>query len=280
MNSKRQTIWLVSMLSLMVVLSAYYLFTDDADKLNKTAEQAQTEQIKIDTQAAAGQGSEQGEQALDKDKTALEADKLEADQTKDTNLADAGVDAAAADAAKGAVKDSEAVGAEQPVAKGDKTAAPETDAAANAASGQIASGNEQAAAGLTDAKILQKVESQGQEAGDYFTFQQMTKNDELSKKMDDLQTVMANTKESVEVQSKAYEDYSKLEDQQARQTRIEEQLLKDGYGNVVLLQESGKWKVVVAADKLEKTQAVSILDLVTEQLNVAPDKVSVQYRNN
>ncbi|MGZ9586154.1 SpoIIIAH-like family protein [Paenibacillus marinisediminis] len=30
MNTKRQTIWLVSMLSLMVVLSAYYLFTEDA----------------------------------------------------------------------------------------------------------------------------------------------------------------------------------------------------------------------------------------------------------
>ncbi|MBO9598190.1 MAG: SpoIIIAH-like family protein, partial [Cohnella sp.] len=29
MNNKRQTIWLVSMLSLMVVLSAYYLFTED-----------------------------------------------------------------------------------------------------------------------------------------------------------------------------------------------------------------------------------------------------------
>ncbi|WP_374019949.1 SpoIIIAH-like family protein [Paenibacillus thiaminolyticus] len=32
MNTKRQTIWLVSMLSLMVVLSAYYLFTEDAPK--------------------------------------------------------------------------------------------------------------------------------------------------------------------------------------------------------------------------------------------------------
>lgn len=30
MNNKRQTIWLVSMLSLMVILSAYYLFTDDS----------------------------------------------------------------------------------------------------------------------------------------------------------------------------------------------------------------------------------------------------------
>lgn len=30
MNPKRQTVWLVSMLSLMVVLSAYYLFTTDS----------------------------------------------------------------------------------------------------------------------------------------------------------------------------------------------------------------------------------------------------------
>ncbi|WP_438351409.1 SpoIIIAH-like family protein [Paenibacillus sp. FA6] len=30
MNNKRQTIWLVSMLSLMVILSAYYLFTEDS----------------------------------------------------------------------------------------------------------------------------------------------------------------------------------------------------------------------------------------------------------
>ena len=34
MNAKRQTIWLVSMLSLMVVLSAYYLFTEDVNKLD------------------------------------------------------------------------------------------------------------------------------------------------------------------------------------------------------------------------------------------------------
>jgi len=33
MNSKRQTVWLVSMLGLMVVLSAYYLFTDEKDQI-------------------------------------------------------------------------------------------------------------------------------------------------------------------------------------------------------------------------------------------------------
>jgi stage III sporulation protein AH len=47
MNTKRQTIWLVSMLSLMVVLSAYYLFTEDLDSgtLTETMETGQQEQL-------------------------------------------------------------------------------------------------------------------------------------------------------------------------------------------------------------------------------------------
>lgn len=42
MNTKRQTIWLVSMLSLMVVLSAYYLFTEDTTAPDTTSAQSQT----------------------------------------------------------------------------------------------------------------------------------------------------------------------------------------------------------------------------------------------
>ncbi|NGP57046.1 SpoIIIAH-like family protein [Paenibacillus thiaminolyticus] len=41
MNTKRQTIWLVSMLSLMVVLSAYYLFTEDTPKAPEMAAEQQ-----------------------------------------------------------------------------------------------------------------------------------------------------------------------------------------------------------------------------------------------
>ncbi|WP_211745161.1 SpoIIIAH-like family protein [Paenibacillus sp. Marseille-Q4541] len=42
MTNKRQTIWLVSMLSLMVVLSAYYLFTEDSGTPSQVAESQQT----------------------------------------------------------------------------------------------------------------------------------------------------------------------------------------------------------------------------------------------
>ena len=43
MNTKRQTIWLVSMLSLMVILSAYYLFTEDLDPTGGPTDAAQTQ---------------------------------------------------------------------------------------------------------------------------------------------------------------------------------------------------------------------------------------------
>ena len=76
MNTKRQTIWLVSMLSLMVVLSAYYLFTQDASspdlltdntKLEQTAGQGATE--------AAGSGIVVDEVQQGADNGVSEADK-------------------------------------------------------------------------------------------------------------------------------------------------------------------------------------------------------------
>lgn len=53
MNTKRQTIWLVSMLSLMVILSAYYLFTEDLDpNSNKVANNGATTEQTTGVQGA------------------------------------------------------------------------------------------------------------------------------------------------------------------------------------------------------------------------------------
>ncbi len=57
MNTKRQTIWLVSMLSLMVVLSAYYLFTQDIDPAGPLTDSTQTEQAGSNATEAATNGS-------------------------------------------------------------------------------------------------------------------------------------------------------------------------------------------------------------------------------
>lgn len=56
MNTKRQTIWLVSMLSLMVVLSAYYLFTEDTNpSKTATGNKTQTETMVKDHATEVGQ---------------------------------------------------------------------------------------------------------------------------------------------------------------------------------------------------------------------------------
>lgn len=56
MNTKRQTVWLVSMLSLMVVLSAYYLFTQDVESPEVLTDGTQTEQAAQNATEAATSG--------------------------------------------------------------------------------------------------------------------------------------------------------------------------------------------------------------------------------
>lgn len=59
MNTKRQTIWLVSMLSLMVVLSAYYLFTEDVDKGSTMTTAPTNGELKVDEVSGANWNSVQ-----------------------------------------------------------------------------------------------------------------------------------------------------------------------------------------------------------------------------
>jgi stage III sporulation protein AH len=48
MNTRRQTVWLVSMLGLMVVLSAYYLFTDEVDQMPVGTEQTVSNEVVVE----------------------------------------------------------------------------------------------------------------------------------------------------------------------------------------------------------------------------------------
>ena len=126
MNSKRQTVWLVSMLSLMVILSAYYLFTENpgTSGLKDTAQtqggtsgatevSGNPSGIQVQEVASAGDAAASGN-----DSTATDAD-----TTKDGGAAgaaagtDAGKDGAAATGADAGNDSGAATGAD--AAKGD-----------------------------------------------------------------------------------------------------------------------------------------------------------------
>jgi stage III sporulation protein AH len=240
MNSKRQTIWLVSMLSLMVVLSAYYLFSTDASKLDKTKDAAQTQEIKVDTtnttQDSAAKTDTQtkatdGTAAKSTDQTAADATSTNTSTADKTNAADSSVQKSAND---------------------------------NSSSTQ-----------LTDAQVLQKVTQQGKTGEDYFMAQQMQRNDNLAKETQTLMTIITDAKQNTEAVTKAYDDLQKIQTRQAKLSTIEDELAKD-YTNVIVTEEANKWKVVLQDNKLEKSQAVSIVDLVMKELSIGPENISVQ----
>lgn len=256
MNSKRQTIWLVSMLSLMVVLSAYYLFTEDVSKLKTAADPTQAEQTQVSTQETNPVGMDAGEASADKSASGLT-------DTGSAGKADSGK--SAADAGKSDAGQP-AAGADQPVSAQEHS---DASAAAKDAAGDKAKS--------TDAEILDKVASQGTSEADFFAYNLMQQTDQMNAKLSKLTDKMADAKLSFEEQSQAQEQYDAIEKQQAMITSIQEQLQKDGYTDSLVQEDSGKWRIIVQSGKLEKSQAVSIVDLAADVLNVGPEKIVIQY---
>jgi len=229
MNAKRQTIWLVSMLSLMVVLSAYYLFTEDVDQLDLASTEAVSnpQEVKID-------------------------------MSQDAALP-AGNDAAA-DAQAGAKADAKTQGT------------PAADAqAADAQTGAQADANAQA-----DAQVLQKVEAQMTSASDYFTNAQMQRHEDLREKTEALMTTITDPKQKPEAVAQANNELEQISDNEEKIERLEEVLMSD-FPQAIIAQDGNKWKITVQSDKLDKSQGVTIVDMVMKELGAAPENIKIQY---
>jgi stage III sporulation protein AH len=270
MNNKRQTVWLVSMLSLMVVLSAYYLFTEDSGSVNPPV--ADSEQVSKDKQDVAQEAAGKAEDQLNELKVnevvtngevtgegAASSTKPDTATATDpsTEPSSGNKDTAAAPAVDPAAPDQNAA------AKPDATAKSDDNAASTAKTDQQVLdqvATEQAAkptaAAVIDNYLLERdVENQ-------------KKNDELTTAMND-----STAKKAAEAQKELHV----LEDKQAKITGIEEELQQQFTNAVVREEDADKYKVVVLSEKLDAKQAVSIVDKVMKELNVTQDKISVQY---
>ncbi|MFB9325335.1 SpoIIIAH-like family protein [Paenibacillus aurantiacus] len=92
MNTKRQTVWLVSMLSLMVILSAYYLFTEDVSTSPDLLTDGTKQEQPVDgaTEVTAGGGAKNDELVVNEVTQEGAADgKMTAQDTKAAEEADA-----------------------------------------------------------------------------------------------------------------------------------------------------------------------------------------------
>ncbi|MCK8486215.1 SpoIIIAH-like family protein [Paenibacillus sp. MBLB2552] len=260
MKSKRQTIWLVSMLSLMVILSAYYLFTEDGPQTSTPTDgqQVSTTNNGMSGNAAGDDvilsevttdGSENGSVITD--------DTAAADQTEPTASNDGSEQADTAKTDDAAVSDQA-----------------QTTDAGKAAEGTPATndGQKQAA---TDEDVLSQLEAQGVSSTDTLNAYQFARTQENMKKQEELMQAISEN-ESLEAAAMAQQELSALEEKEAKIYDIEERL-KQQYANAVVQEADDKYKVVVVSEKMEAKEAVSIMDLVIKELGVSQDKVSVQY---
>jgi stage III sporulation protein AH len=217
MYTKRQTVWLVSMLSLMVVLSAYYLFTEDVKELGPDVPQVTLNEVKVD---ATDMSKHMAEQAI-----------------------------------------KEASGKQTAATQGGKEAATQ--------------GQKEVSKAQTDAEVLKQMTAAA--AGrEYFDSMHMKKVEDLSKQFEQWVKIASDSKVKQEDSTKAQEEIYRLTELEAKLTNIEDLLMKD-FANAIVLPDNNQYKVIVQASKLEKSQAVSIVDLVMSEMQVGPEKISVQY---
>lgn len=297
MNGKRQTIWLVSMLSLMVVLSAYYLFTEDsgASVPKDTAGTMQVDSLKKDTANAAlptvgdkgivvNEVVNQGDVVADGgvvDNATATDDSAATATTDDSATTEVKDDSSKAAADSGNSEKASTDTAAKDSSKTSDTAAKDTAAKDTATKDTAAKDTAATTTSKTPAKndkeILDEVASQSVSASSMFTNYLYEREQKNLKSQQDLLALINDMEKTPADNAVAQEQLLNLEEKESKITGIEEQL-QQKYGEAIVKEEAGdSYKVVVLSDKLDVKQAVSIVDLVMKELSVSQDKVSVQY---
>ncbi|MDG0789781.1 SpoIIIAH-like family protein [Cohnella ginsengisoli] len=265
MNNKRQTIWLVSMLSLMVILSAYYLFTEDVTQPDRTA---QEQKMATDATGVTGAADDDGIEITSVDGAG--------------GLSDEG--AAAASGGKSASTDGTASPGKEASASPDASAVPNKETSASpdaskgtdkeAAASPDAGKDGQSAVSPADQEVLKGMNNLS--AREQFDQIQLEREQAASKAYEDLDKIVADSSKSQDEAAAAVEEQGRITATEERIASLQDKLVSD-YENAVVKQEGDKFEIIVQADALDSKQAVKIVKLATKELSVKPDAVSVQF---
>lgn len=255
MNNKRQTIWLVSMLSLMVILSAYYLFTEDVTQPDRTA---QEQQLGTDATGVTGQTDDDGIEITSVDGAGGLSDEGSA-------AAGGGDKSASADGGSAPSKDaSSSPGATGTPSATDKETAASPDAGKDG----------QSAVSPADKEVLKGMNNLS--AREQFDQIQLEREQAASKAYEDLDRIVADSSKTQEEAAAAVEEQGRITATEERIASLQDKLVSD-YENAVVKQDGDKFEIIVQADALDSKQAVKIVKLATKELSVKPDAVSVQF---
>lgn len=248
MNTKRQTIWLVSMLSLMVVLSAYYLFTEDTSAPAKqTVDNVRTEQM-------------------------LKGDATEVGQLPEIKVTE--VSTGHGSDPSSTNKDG-AASVQDNGSHSDATSTPATNGSGAEVDGKNAGTDTSAAVKEDkDKAMLDKIEAEGVMKRSTIEELQMQRAEKYQQEMEKLMGDLNST--SGEKTATVHDEMGKLEDHETKLAALETELQKQ-YHSAVITQDNNKYQVLVQSNKLEAKDAVEIVDKVMKDLNVTQDKIVVEY---
>jgi stage III sporulation protein AH len=237
---RKQTVWLLTMLAVMVVLSGYYLVKGPNEQMPTlgTEQKATTAPdamlgVKVDTKATDPQTDlPQGSTTID------------------------------ATGGKVAVTPTP-----------DATAVPNPTATTN---GMDPSNATQPAPSAPTA-ASQSPESVS--ASDFFQGYKMQRDAMLQKQKDEQFSIMSSDKSSAQAYADARKKHEELSTLESNTTALEELLKGSGYKDAVVLpQNDSKVSVIVQADKLTNKEVVDIIATVKQQMNVSGSNVLVQFK--
>lgn len=300
MKGKRQTIWLVSMLSLMVVLSAYYLFTEDTGTSipKETAGSIQvdtlkdgegnTDQAVLDSGLVINEVDTQGTLNTDADSQAAATSSdsetsAAADNSTSTEAGDSSAAAVTEDKDASVTNEGKADAGSKDTAADTAAADTKTEKPAAAESGNKASDKETAASTTEetpvkgDEEILEEVAAQSASASSLFNNYLYEREQQNLKNYNDLLAQINDMEKTPAENAVAQEQLTKLEEKESKISDIEVKL-QQKYGEAIVKEETGNaYTVVVLSEKLDVKQAVGIVDMVMKELSVSQDKIRVQY---
>lgn len=273
MNNKRQTIWLVSMLSLMVILSAYYLFTDDSGtKAPPVAESTQVDGQKPGAGQEANGTTGTGDELVVNEVLEEGTDGDSGANEQGAGTTDTGATGAQdpAEATQGEQGDE---GKENGAAE--KPAEPEVKESKDGAENSKDTSSTNTGEG-SEKEILEQVAANATSAEAQLESYKLERAQKNMKLYDDLMTRIDNHEDKPEQTAQATQQLKAAEEKEEVILSIEESLQQQ-FGNAVVKEESEKYNVVVLSDKLDAKGAAGIVDLVMKELKVSPDKVTVRY---
>jgi len=256
MNTRRQTVWLVSMLGLMVVLSAYYLFTDEVDQVPVTTEEA-ADQVVVEGIGMMDPTAAQQQISIEQIATVEEGSTTEGAAGEGEDAAATTEDAAATESAEGA-------------------AAPETGTAdGEAANGETTAEAEET---VTDEQVIEQIANRS--GADAITAMQIQRDSDFSRQIEELTNAITSEEATEQQIAEAVNKQNALMDLESKLIAFEEKLLAD-YANVAVMYDSKKehFTVHVLAPELAKSEAVSIVTEAMNDLNVAIHQISVKHYN-